>query len=841
MSNAPPPPTQTTRKRRLEALGGDVEVAATAKRVAAPRTAATSTTTATTTTKGHPTLREISHFRFYFAGLSVRNKKECEAAVSKLNSKTALLFRKECLSHVIVHDDDLAVANRKLALQPKSGNPLADLTGPTKIIAQARLWNIPIWPLSEFTTTFKRLFKDSAAQHQAAGINSKPAANGVSRQRSLQALVTKERLNAQRTNRGLDPSGSLRGFKELKGCFVLVEDAAQLHKPIGYREYNVDLAVNPDFQNTATSCAYGSWPIMYLEKKPNGSFLGNAFLPPDSEAEGDEDAESEEGDDENVEKQDVDNDVDDNNDGTTKTATKSKKKKTKKSIKSAARTEDQSDSGTDDNHSTTTNPDYDDMAEQEGEDEEDENMPGSGYIQQQQQMLGMNSAASGLNNTTSQRPVQEPTNPSKPVETLLKRVCSRNAVAAAATAAAVEAEAVPAEQQQHQQQADAQPPTRTKRRRQGPKGKDFYFRAGYCENCAEKYDHFIDHVNSTRHQAWATDHNNFGTIDTFIESVARKVKRVIPAWTVDESSDGEDEEEEEIDVVGCESEGDDGVFENEEEEVVEDSRDGGGVVVDEDNEKDDAQDDRGCTNDGKPEDQERDSIDHDTGNESPTHQQAEELSSFVMKTPAPKPSNQHRPSRLSLPLLPPAAPIFFNSGPTITSTQSESTQNTNQKSATTFSSSSSLVASTTSRNRQQQSVNKTPIQVHVPPSRKTPFLSSQLPLLSSQPPAVDTAPKPVPASATAAGPMIFVVPNHVGEKILRKQIYAESSGVRSSARRSNRVIVQETVIEGNVVVERLEGLTNTTVIYGDGFGKNDGEVCENAVEDVDVTPRRRRM
>ncbi|KAG2732280.1 hypothetical protein G9P44_004697 [Scheffersomyces stipitis] len=42
---------------------------------------------------------------------------------------------------------------------------------------------------------------------------------------------------------------------------------------------------------------------------------------------------------------------------------------------------------------------------------------------------------------------------------------------------------------------------------------------GYCENCRIKYDHFREHINSTRHRNFASDDRNFKDIDNLIASL----------------------------------------------------------------------------------------------------------------------------------------------------------------------------------------------------------------------------------------------------------------------------------------------------------------------------------
>lgn len=45
-------------------------------------------------------------------------------------------------------------------------------------------------------------------------------------------------------------------------------------------------------------------------------------------------------------------------------------------------------------------------------------------------------------------------------------------------------------------------------------------RPGYCENCRVKYDHFEDHVGSSKHRAFATTEENFVEIDELVERLS---------------------------------------------------------------------------------------------------------------------------------------------------------------------------------------------------------------------------------------------------------------------------------------------------------------------------------
>ncbi|TPX36312.1 hypothetical protein SmJEL517_g01489 [Synchytrium microbalum] len=56
-----------------------------------------------------------------------------------------------------------------------------------------------------------------------------------------------------------------------------------------------------------------------------------------------------------------------------------------------------------------------------------------------------------------------------------------------------------------------------------PVGKAFYHRPGYCENCCDKYDDFIEHVNSKRHRDFAIDESNFSELDECLADVQRPI------------------------------------------------------------------------------------------------------------------------------------------------------------------------------------------------------------------------------------------------------------------------------------------------------------------------------
>ncbi|KAJ3343202.1 hypothetical protein HDU83_005791 [Entophlyctis luteolus] len=134
-----------------------------------------------------------------------------------------------------------------------------------------------------------------------------------------------------------------------------------------------------------------------------------------------------------------------------------------------------------------------------------------------------NSNASGIlnNTTTSMRPPMQDAAAStnKEYSGLMRRMLARKS-------SAEEAEKKPDRKPLHKSTAKTKKPT-------GPRGKDFYFRPGYCENCAEKFDVFIDHIATPRHQQFANDPNNFGKIDHFLTTVAREPRaEIVPVQDV---------------------------------------------------------------------------------------------------------------------------------------------------------------------------------------------------------------------------------------------------------------------------------------------------------------------
>lgn len=47
-------------------------------------------------------------------------------------------------------------------------------------------------------------------------------------------------------------------------------------------------------------------------------------------------------------------------------------------------------------------------------------------------------------------------------------------------------------------------------------------RGGYCENCRENFDRFIDHINDAKHRNFASDKRNFEKLDDFLRIIQRK-------------------------------------------------------------------------------------------------------------------------------------------------------------------------------------------------------------------------------------------------------------------------------------------------------------------------------
>lgn len=47
-------------------------------------------------------------------------------------------------------------------------------------------------------------------------------------------------------------------------------------------------------------------------------------------------------------------------------------------------------------------------------------------------------------------------------------------------------------------------------------------RGGYCENCRENFDRFIDHINDAKHRNFASDKRNFEKLDDFLQIIQRK-------------------------------------------------------------------------------------------------------------------------------------------------------------------------------------------------------------------------------------------------------------------------------------------------------------------------------
>ncbi|KAJ3119391.1 hypothetical protein HK100_000337 [Physocladia obscura] len=410
--------------------------------------------------------KEFRSFVFYFEGIKAASKKSYEQIVIELNASMAFLFKKDSVTHLVISDAALLV-------EPDPNARASTLTSTAKSeiatgILFARKWNFAIWPESEFLYHTSRLRKPAPTKNLQTVYNAEKAA--------IKSVATGASLN-------------LAGFRPLKGLYILVEDLQQQYRTIGWKDFNpeVNTAVNGDGESVVDSLA-PIYPILYLEGKGK-KFVGNAFTKADAMnqnigvgnvgngdnliGESDEESDDEEDD------------------------------------------EEEGEGGTDvvegDNDTN------EDMIMGEKMHEQVENIPESGY------QLTV-SAASGINNTTSMRPQQDPLAMNKYLSGLINRTYPRNGPTTAATQnniAKVEniVECVKQGRGIIKQKTKAQ-------KRSGPKGKDFYFRPGYCENCAEKYDSFIKHVASARHQQWATENTNFGIIDKFLSTVHREVSQI---------------------------------------------------------------------------------------------------------------------------------------------------------------------------------------------------------------------------------------------------------------------------------------------------------------------------
>ncbi|TPX39969.1 hypothetical protein SeLEV6574_g06893 [Synchytrium endobioticum] len=102
-----------------------------------------------------------------------------------------------------------------------------------------------------------------------------------------------------------------------------------------------------------------------------------------------------------------------------------------------------------------------------------------------------------------------------------------------------------------------------------PAGKAFYHRAGYCENCYDKYEDFLEHISCPKHRKFATNDDNFGELDDLLDTVRRPVDAPAFADSSELSSDSRSIPSSADVTCGNESFGSwrEGIFENEQEEA----------------------------------------------------------------------------------------------------------------------------------------------------------------------------------------------------------------------------------------------------------------------------------
>ncbi|KAJ3062164.1 hypothetical protein HDU98_001947, partial [Podochytrium sp. JEL0797] len=533
-------------------------VAAPPRAAAAPRTAAAAAAAAAAAPPPPPpptfpskvTRGEFASLRFFFEAVPQTQKLDLERMAARLHAKSVVFFKKGDFSHLVVPDKLLHVHTLReasLAKNPSKKLPVLSIQDAAheKKIHFASLWSLKIWSVSEFLQHAKRLLNPSQPTTTTATAATK-------KKTTLEKTLEQEQLTKS------NHQDSTRGFHALAGHFVLVEDAAQAYKPIGWKEYNLkegDPALGGVSGSSGVRCVVGSWPVLCLENK--GDFVGHAYMEADDPDDEPPAATGEAAAGDAPEIPGVGGAARrggvtaDNAVGGADTAANSvtalpadgsiqrtadapvdkvtTRRKTPISVKSAAQTEDVDDSATDtcseesdqegsdqdENNDPTAAANPNKPHSDEEEDEDDENIPESGY---QQPLPTINSNASGLNNTTSMRPCAEPVAQGKGMENLHRWTLMNRSVTVAVSAPIAAEPPAAAAAAASKKQRDKR---RHKRRRVGPQGKNFYYRQGYCENCNEKYEHFIKHVKSARHQSWATDPTNFGTVDAFISSLSR--------------------------------------------------------------------------------------------------------------------------------------------------------------------------------------------------------------------------------------------------------------------------------------------------------------------------------
>ncbi|KAI8613163.1 hypothetical protein BC830DRAFT_1133591 [Chytriomyces sp. MP71] len=434
--------------------------------------------------------------------------------------KTHFTFQRGVMTHYIVGESEL-----NFVRDPTASLASAASSSLKKRVEFATTWGCAVWSCSRnndirFKINFVSFLMLPAKKQNTTKIElraiitklKKPIKNPT-----LATLIDDDKYKAHHPNApaALHPNAPLPpGYILLRGRYVLVEDAGQKHRPMHCKEW----------EDGEDGEGEDAWPYLHLEGKADGRFRGNAFIPAysdEEEGEEEEDEDTGQGEEAGLSTMQKAGICGDDEDGSGMEESAGVNEEVRSVLnKQRAAIEEEKGKG-----------------EEFGGQEVVEAMSDHQLDDDDSYLEPTPTNASGLNNTTSMRPQLERLKPSGKVAGLMAReigvkaIQEKSAAGAATTAmagvAATEGRKATVQDASRVPSAARKDPVVRRRKRTGPKGKDFYNRSGYCENCAEKYDHFIKHVHSTRHLAWADDTYNFHTIDVFIATTERPLQSLM--------------------------------------------------------------------------------------------------------------------------------------------------------------------------------------------------------------------------------------------------------------------------------------------------------------------------
>ncbi|KAJ3308055.1 hypothetical protein HDU76_004158 [Blyttiomyces sp. JEL0837] len=416
-------------------------------------------------------------FTFYFQNFDQQDSAAMTKQAQMLRGSVSKFFNKG-VTHVVTNEQKAPAPQVLLPFPAKKGQPplrtskrgnnsVEPPAGVNAVVTNALNWGMQVWSQKEFNAEFERYGK-----------------RPVEAPRGLKDHLKEEKMYGLSTSRD-----SENGFIPFKGRFLLVEDATDYHRPVIIKEFER----HPEDESKPP------WPKIYYESRKPGS----VFIPP---VPGDDD----DFEDEDDEAGNNGGGVLGNNRGQGHSLSHSSDKE------SDMKGDDDDGEGEGDSDDAES----DDHVDHESEDGDDESL-----------RVDNNSNASGLNNTTSMIP-KDTIPVGKKVQLLMKRrvvnkqleggkVGGAHVVGGKVTKRSANASAAKREREK----------AAVIKRTSKPKGKDFYYRPGFCENCGEKYDEFITHVTSRKHASWASYNHNFINLDELLIRTHRdgKIRRP-PSW-----------------------------------------------------------------------------------------------------------------------------------------------------------------------------------------------------------------------------------------------------------------------------------------------------------------------